>query len=463
MPSETVSREKPKPVNIERVLSSVPDLAQLRPQCEGGVLSGCIFTVNWDGSWETRTSARVKLAEVARGDVLLHSSLGPLTLKKSLATQWLFGEGILRGIAIAVGLQVSSPRPAKVLRRSYLRVREDLSSRFTFPKAIEDPETHEWARTWLPLSGPWGMLDVYFLKQGPYLILETLDLNLDDRQFLERCGAARMLLSYLGGQRIDGASCDVIANGEDETVVEATWFPGNDHKNHIYACIPCSWGEWVGAQKALGLPMAVSPMDPSKISTCFTKLMEVPDLTVPIQYLLAFPDAPVEMRGALLAVALEALTDVLKSQRLLEFSRPLSDEQWDPLKKGLTAVLNAQASAWPKGKAQEQAKIIQSRIENLNSPTNRDKLSLPFKVLGIDITEAELSAISERDTLLHSGRLIPRDERRVNPEAWREAYVMEMRLFTAINKLLLRYLGYRGPLIDWGERGLTQVAAYTSV
>ena len=39
-------------------------------------------------------------------------------------------------------------------------------------------------------------------------------------------------------------------------------------------------------------------------------------------------------------------------------------------------------------------------------------------------------------------------------DAWRTAYAAEMRIYTAVNKLLLRYLGYTGPVVDWGENPL---------
>jgi hypothetical protein len=173
------------------------------------------------------------------------------------------------------------------------------------------------------------------------------------------------------------------------------------------------------------------------------------ELITPLEYLLAFPDAPVEMRGALLSVALESLTDIMQDRKLLKSVKPLEDGVWKALREALFRVVDEQSSSW----SDSQKNIVRDRLQNLNGPTNKDKLTQPFTVLGVPLDPAEAEAIARRDKFLHEGRIIDPDVVRDDREAWRQAYLVEMRLFTAISKLLLKYVGYTGPIIDWGARG----------
>ena len=81
---------------------------------------------------------------------------------------------------------------------------------------------------------------------------------------------------------------------------------------------------------------------------------------------------------------------------------------------------------------------------------DRDKLTVPFDALGIVLTAGERNAINKRNQLLHQGRLLKSDDLRSNREAWKAADAIEMCILTAVNKLLLRHLGYKGAIIDWG-------------
>lgn len=94
--------------------------------------------------------------------------------------------------------------------------------------------------------------------------------------------------------------------------------------------------------------------------------------------------------------------------------------------------------------------VLTSRIDGLNAPTNQDKLLRPFEVFGIELSAEEADAIVRRNTYLHKGRLLDPETITADPDSWRSAYETEMRIYTAVNKLLLKYLGYEGPVIDWG-------------
>jgi hypothetical protein len=176
-------------------------------------------------------------------------------------------------------------------------------------------------------------------------------------------------------------------------------------------------------------------------------LLDQPGLVAPIEYLLRFGNAPVEMRGAFLSVALESLTDQLEKRGLLATVKPLDETTWKALRKELREVVARANGCW----TETQRSVVDSRIDNLNSPTNADKLTRPFTVLGVALADEEREAIIKRNKFLHEGRLLDPEIAAGDPAAWKTAYAVEMRIYTAVNKLLLTYLGFEGAAIDWGR------------
>jgi hypothetical protein len=95
--------------------------------------------------------------------------------------------------------------------------------------------------------------------------------------------------------------------------------------------------------------------------------------------------------------------------------------------------------------------ILEQRIDGMNSPTNKEKLTRPFAALGVPLNDDEQQAISKRNKLLHMGRILPAGATETQSDAWREAHEIEMRIFESVSRLLLRHLGYDGPVLAWGE------------
>jgi hypothetical protein len=94
---------------------------------------------------------------------------------------------------------------------------------------------------------------------------------------------------------------------------------------------------------------------------------------------------------------------------------------------------------------------LEQRIDGMNSPTNREKLTRPFAALGVPLNDDEQQAIGKRNILLHRGRILPAGATETQSDAWREAHEIEMRIFESVSRLLLRHLGYDGPILAWGE------------
>lgn len=446
--SDTARMCADRKIDIARLLADVPDLAQLTGVCCAGWFAGATFTVTWDGQWEAvGRDGFARLDDMPRDEIVIDTARGALSLRRPLATNSSF-DGRIRGRAISSSLRIAGTEnlpPAQF--RTYVSV-SDLQNKVVFPEGYEDPKLQFHATARLSLVLTERVVDLLYIAQGDYLVLEApavAGASDDAERFRIISGATRMVLSYLIGVRLDRRSCEVQLD-ENGRILQVDWFPGRTGDgDSIYRPIPVSWTEWCHASQALKLPLRDGPLVPKVVSRMVQTLIDEPGLAAPIEYLLRFHDAPVEMRGAVLSVALESLTDQLKKKGLFKFPKPLADDTWKPFLEKVKGVVEAQGD-WTK----EQRKVVHSRLLNLNSPTNAAKLTASFEALGVELTDDECKAIEKRNRLLHQGRLLDPIAVRGNREEWKEAYAIEMRIFTAVNKLLLVHLGYEGAVIDWG-------------
>jgi len=94
-------------------------------------------------------------------------------------------------------------------------------------------------------------------------------------------------------------------------------------------------------------------------------------------------------------------------------------------------------------------KILEDRIDKLAQQTNRDKLTLVFEWLGIELSAEEVETIDRRNDSLHGRRTLEDVEDL-------EANALEARRFdvlrTAIHKACLALLGYKGRYINYAAR-----------
>jgi hypothetical protein len=437
-----------KAVSIETLQNDLLLLSSLVPRVRDGALKGAVVRIEPNGRWSTEAPGFL-LPPLPRGDLVLESDLGPIVLKHASITHAQLGPGgAIEGVSTQVILETSGACNGQSTFRAYVKTRRDFPA--VFPLWLEDTAG---ARRWcghLPLATKDGrQLDVFTLPNQSCVVLECSHPGLTLVGFRELTAAAQRLLEWLAGERLDGETCEV-ERGEDGRLIQAAWYGGHQRGSHIYAAIPCTWQEWTGAVGKLGLAPSLTPLNPVTLSSCLTKLLEEPGLVTCLRYLLAFPNEHLDIRGALLSVALESLTNHLHDKGLLESVRLVDADAWTRLRRDLLAVVDTASIGWdPRTKD-----ALKSRVGNVNGPTNKDKLTKPFALLGVPLSDEEASAIDERNTFLHEGRFAPSEPLSESLESWTEGYQTEMRLFTAINKLLLKYLRYSGPMIDWGKRDI---------
>jgi hypothetical protein len=447
-----------KEIDVSKLLGDVPELEELELVSQTEPLKGSRFRLSWDGSWEA-DGPFIRIEDLPR-EIVLNARLGQVRLGSARLTR-AGGDEPLAGNALDVVLDRAAVEDAPLFR-CYVQSDKHMQRRVCFPEWVRDSSSgREWAGL-LPLELDGKTLDVYFVQDGPFIVFEGLRDSLV--QFTRHTGAARLMLTYLTAQTLYRRSCDVILSNDGANVAQIHWYSGRDGESTIYSPIPVSWPAAGEYRMSRSLPLGGKVLVPEVLSRCVQKLLDERELETPIFYIGLALDSPVEVRGALLSVALESLTTHFKNKGLISYSSPVPDGEWPLLRVDLLAALAARAVAWPADQRDQILAVLTARINNsLNAPTNRTKLTEPFKALRVPLTDEEAEAIDKRNRLLHSGRLVAPTKLDADPDAWREAYVTEMRMLTAVNKLLLKYLGYSGAVFDWGAQGLNGPTTFTEI
>lgn len=88
--------------------------------------------------------------------------------------------------------------------------------------------------------------------------------------------------------------------------------------------------------------------------------------------------------------------------------------------------------------------ILTKNIDGLNSPTNRDKLTKPFEIYNIELSEDEKKTIGNRNSFLH-GRALDIEE---GSEEYLVIYMNSLRLNKMVNKLILKHIGFSGYVVN---------------
>ena len=108
---------------------------------------------------------------------------------------------------------------------------------------------------------------------------------------------------------------------------------------------------------------------------------------------------------------------------------------------------------------------LKRRLGGINRPvvlqklTNNEKLTQPFGQLGIALSLADITAIEHRNDLLHGDILLSDGKELADEQV--NAYMMYVsgKLYTLISKLILKYAGYDGYVINYAKFSDEEFAA----
>lgn len=140
-------------------------------------------------------------------------------------------------------------------------------------------------------------------------------------------------------------------------------------------------------------------------------------------------------QGALYAVALETLTTNLGDK---ESKKPIEDRK---IASEVVKELKSTLERYKNKISEESFKILDKKINSINSPTNKDKLIKTFANYGIELSNEDEQIIGKRNLYLHGSKPLKTSD-------IFELTQISLRLHTLIVSLLLKYAGYSGHVVN---------------
>lgn len=154
---------------------------------------------------------------------------------------------------------------------------------------------------------------------------------------------------------------------------------------------------------------------------------------------------PLELKAASYCVAFEAVTATIKELFGIESPSIIDIEVWNnQIKPEFSSTLKVMQS--DSDITDDQYRILSNKLDNWNSPTNRDKLTAPFKKFGYELSKDEYKCVDGRNKFLHGS--LPVNERNED-EAFKELYHISLTLHKLIYVLVLKAVAFEGFIINY--------------
>lgn len=143
-----------------------------------------------------------------------------------------------------------------------------------------------------------------------------------------------------------------------------------------------------------------------------------------------------------MAVILETLTDLFAKENPDYFVYIKQPKIKSLILKELRAVISLHKDEI--GEAEE--KLIE-KINQINQVSNKIKLTKPFEMLGFVLNEIDKRVIERRNDLLHGRLSLNYDND--NDKTDKEMYLIGTKLYTLINVIILKQIGFDSYIINW--------------
>lgn len=204
-----------------------------------------------------------------------------------------------------------------------------------------------------------------------------------------------------------------------------------------------------------GFPKELTRINPSVFSKLCEEIVDDEKLLGALIIFMESHNRSVYLKGAGYSVTLETLTQMITDKNA-GFKPIMNPKLAANFLKDVKAVLAKYETQIndkvenPKSEFVESVRILNAKIEGLNYPTNKDKLSMPFQLYKIDIVSGseEDKAISHRNSFLHGNNL--KKSKKEYMDGY-EVWGVTLHYVNLLNKLILKYVGYEGHIINYAE------------
>ena len=148
------------------------------------------------------------------------------------------------------------------------------------------------------------------------------------------------------------------------------------------------------------------------------------------------------LRAGIYSIALETITNIIYEEHK-EKINPIEDKK---LVKILQKKFNDIISDYDEFISEDGKRTLKSKINDMNKPTNTQKLSFPFKIYNLQLSNEDLKMLKHRNKFLHGTSPIIESE--IKHETDELIYIVAS-LHFMLNSLMLKYIGYSGHIINY--------------
>lgn len=289
----------------------------------------------------------------------------------------------------------------------------------------------------------------YMTREKEQYLLYDSTVPCDISEFEEACYHIGIALAYLTGYFHNNYGLVIQYDGDwDGTVKDWKYSKLRGSIKNFYKPHNVNFHSFVSlsaAEKAEVDLLDVKPVSQKVFQELCGKITSSSRYQVLILLLLEGISSTLITAPSLLSVALEEITTMI-CEKNKDRINPIKEKSLaQKVRKAMIEVLKGY-----KDQIDEPGmKVIETRLNNLNSPTNSNKLVLPFELNGISLQESEVLAIKDRNKFLH-GEVYHRVNEsgdRVEIENLELLRIM-LRLFHLISLLVLKDIGFSGVVLN---------------
>lgn len=189
------------------------------------------------------------------------------------------------------------------------------------------------------------------------------------------------------------------------------------------------------------------PLRKDEFSALCQKLHDSPDFTAVILLILESMTSSLLIMPGGLAIALETLSDVIIGDDKIKLA-PIKDTVLrDLVRKKCSSVIKEECVSLPT----DDIRVLLTRIELINQPTNRARLTAPFEKLQIALLPEDIKILNTRNDFLHGRvpKLTQTALDRRSEETNKDLYYASIRFYVLLNILILKWIGYDNYVVNY--------------
>lgn len=174
------------------------------------------------------------------------------------------------------------------------------------------------------------------------------------------------------------------------------------------------------------------------LSRLITQIKSKPELERTIELIIEGNEIESPLiKCSIFSVALETVTSLIQSENKTYFEPIKNTKKLNPVLKELQSIIDKEKANF----TELEYNILSKKITYLNTPFNKDKFLLSYKLYNIDLPQKLELLLNTRNKYLHGKT--PYEEGLLKAKI-KELHLEADRLHMLVSILILKYIGYRG-------------------